>query len=144
MKVKAIALAAMLAATTALAHQGVQNPAVMARMESMGAIAENMKTLGTMAKGAREFDAEVAREAAAAIVQHAEQTPVLFEANETDPKSEAKSIIWDEFDDFTRKSDDLVRVATEISETDLTIDDVRAAVGALGATCKACHATYRE
>ena len=144
MKVKAIALAAMLAATTALAHQGVQNPAVMARMESMGAIAENMKTLGTMAKGAREFDAQAAREAAAAIVQHAEQTPVLFEANETDPKSEAKSIIWDEFDDFTQKSDDLVRVATKISETDLTIDDVRAAVGALGATCKACHATYRE
>ena len=144
MKVKAMALVAMFAATTALAHQGVQNHAVKARMEAMGAIAENMKTLGTMAKGAREFDAQAARKAAAAIVQHAEQTPVLFEANETDPKSEAKSIIWDEFDDFTRKSDDLVRVATEISETDLTIDDVRAAVGALGATCKACHATYRE
>ena len=144
MKVKATALAAIVAASAAVAHQGVKNPAVMARMESMSAIANNMKVLGTMAKGAVEFDAQAAREAAAEIARHAEQTPVLFKANETDPKSEAKSLIWDDFDDFTQKSDDLVRVASDLSNTIQSADDLRAAVGSLGATCKSCHATYRE
>ena len=144
MKLKATALGAMLAATTTLAHQGVQNPAVMARMESMSEIADKMKILGTMAKGSLAFDAQTAREAAADIARHAEQTPALFQANETDPKSEAKSNIWEDFDDFTKKSEELVRVASGYAETVQSADDLRAAVGALGATCQACHATYRE
>lgn len=144
MKVKATALAVILAASAAVAHQGVKNPAVMARMESMSAIAESTKILGTMSKGAVEFDAQAARDAAAEIAKRAEQTPVLFEANETDPKSEAKSVIWNHFDDFTQKSDDLVRVASDLSNTIQSADDLRAAVSSLGATCKACHATYRK
>ena len=60
--------------------QGVQNPAVKARMDGMSAIAENMKTLGQMAKGATEFDAAMARAAAATIAEQASATPGLFES----------------------------------------------------------------
>ena len=52
----------LLTATAALAHQGVKNKAVMARMNAMSEIAKNTKTLGEMAKGATTFDAEAARE----------------------------------------------------------------------------------
>ena len=78
-----------IAATGALAHQGVKNPAVKARMDSMSAIGKSMKVLGGMAKGESSFDAMAVQAAVASIAEQAARTPALFEANETDPKSES-------------------------------------------------------
>ena len=131
-------------ATAALAHQGVQNPAVKARMDGMSAIAENLKTLGMMARGATAFDAETARAAAAAIAIHASAVPGLFEANETDPMSEAKPAIWTSFEDFSAKASELESIAVGLS-TSITIqEDLGPAMGSLGASCKSCHSIYRE
>lgn len=135
---------AFIAGTTALAHQGVQNAAVKARMDGMSAIAENMKTLGQMAKGATEFDAEVARSASASIAKHASETPGLFKANETDPKSEARPEIWSNFEDFTAKATELETIATGLSTSINDPSDLNAAMSALGANCKSCHSVYRE
>ena len=144
MKRKSIALGLLLAtATAALAHQGVQNPAVKARMDGMNAIAENMKTLGQMSKGSTEFDAALARSAAAAIAEHAAATPGLFEANETDPKSEARPEIWSNFEDFIAKATELETIATGLSTSINDPADLNAAMGALGASCKSCHSVYR-
>jgi cytochrome c556 len=134
---------ALVTATAALAHQGVKNPAVKARMDGMSAIAENMKTLGQMAKGATAFDAGTARSAAAAIAEHAAATPSLFEANETDPKSEARSEIWSNFEDFAAKATELETIATGFSTSINGPADLNAAMGALGANCKSCHSVYR-
>ena len=145
MKRTCIALGiAAVAATTALAHQGVKNPAVKARMDGMSAIAQNMKTLGQMVKGATAFDAENARAAARAIAEHASATPELFEAEETDPKSEARPEIWANFADFTEKASRLERTAQELSVSIKAPADLKAAMNALGADCKSCHSTYRQ
>ena len=145
MKRKSTALGLLLAtATAALAHQGVQNPTVKARMDGMSAIAENMKTLGQMSKGATEFDPAVARIAAAAIAKHAAATPGLFEANETDPKSEERSEIWSNFEDFATKATELETIAIGFSTSIDDQTDLNAAMGALGANCKSCHSVYRE
>lgn len=145
MKRKYIALGVLLlTATAALAHQGVQNPAVKARMDGMTAIAENMKTLGQMAKGATEFDAAVAGSAAAAIAEHAAATPGLFEANETDPKSEARPEIWSNFEDFATKATELETIAVGFSASINEPEDLNAAMRAFGANCKSCHSVYRE
>ena len=144
MKRKSIALGLLLAtATAALAHQGVKNPAVKARMDGMSAIAKNMKTLGQMSKGATEFDVTTARSAAAAIAKLAAATPGLFEANETDPKSEARSVIWSNFEDFAGKATELETIATGFSTSINEPADLNAAMGALGANCKSCHSVYR-
>ncbi|MEP1352870.1 MAG: cytochrome c [Tateyamaria sp.] len=133
----------LITATAALAHQGVQNPAVKARMDEMSAIAANMKTLGQMAKGATEFDAVVARSAAAAIAKHASATPGLFGANETDPMSEARPEIWSNFEDFTAKATELESLAIGFSTSIDDPSDLKAAMGALGVNCKSCHSVYR-
>lgn len=130
--------------TAALAHQGVQNPAVKARMDGMSAIAENVKTLGQMSKGATEFDATTARLAASAIAEHAAATPGLFEANENDPKSEARPEIWSNFEDFTKKAKELETIAIGFSTSINELADVNAAMRALGTNCKSCHSVYRE
>lgn len=135
---------ALLVASAALAHNGVKNAAVMARMNAMSGIGAEMKTLGEMAKGAAAFDANTAQAAAAAIAKHAAKTPALFEAQEDDPKSEATPAIWTNFADFTEKAAAMETIALDLSKSISTPGDLGAALKALGDTCKACHTDYRQ
>lgn len=125
----------------AVAHAGVENKAVAARMAGMKAIGGSMKTLGGMAKGAVEFDVAAAQAAVDTIEAQSAQIPTLFEAQETDPMSEAKSEIWSNWDDFVAKSNALNAAAASVTITDA--DSVGAAMGAMGGSCKACHKDYR-
>jgi len=143
-RLNVFALAVALSTGAALAHSGVQNAAVKARMDAMSEIGAEMKTLGSMAKGTVAFDLSVARASVAAIAGYAARTSELFKLEETDPKSEAKPSIWSNFDDFTVKAEKLQTVAKGLSQTLATADDLGPAMGALGATCKSCHSTYRE
>lgn len=110
----------------------------------MSSIGAEMKSLGKMAKGETPFDATKARAAASEIARHAAETPALFEAQEDDPKSEAKPDIWNNFGDFVAKSDELEQLAAGLAKTISPQSDVEAAVKSLGATCLACHKPYRE
>lgn len=139
-----VAGAAALFATSAMAHKGVKNPAVKARMDSMAAIAANTKILGQMAKGVAPFDAAAAQKAAAGIADGAAKTPALFEAQETDPMSEALPAIWTNFPDFAGKAAALEGTARAASMRIETPEDLRAALGGIGQACKACHADYRK
>lgn len=135
-------LAALLAASAVVAHQGVTNPAVMARMQGMSALAAETKLLGEMAKGARSFDAAAAQAATAAIAAHGAEIPALFKAPETDPKSEALPAIWEDFARFEAAASALVTAA---QAADLTAPEGLApALAAIGATCGACHKRFRE
>lgn len=145
MKLTMIVLTGLvLVATAAFAHKNVKNPAVMARMEAMSAIAANMKTLGNFAKGATPFEATKARAAAQSIAGHAAETAQLFAIQEDDPKSEALPSIWQNLDDFLSKSKELETLATQYSTSIETLTDVKSAMSALGATCKSCHSDYRK
>lgn len=131
-------------ATAALAHEGVKNPAVMARMDGMSKIADNMKVIGNMAKGTETFDAEVLQQALTSIATKASEVPVLFEANEDDPKSEARPAIWTNFDDFKLKAVELEMLATDLSSSIKTQEHLPPALQLLGENCKSCHGPYRE
>ena len=141
---RVIFMCTCLAATAVAAHQGVQNPTVKARMDNMSAIAENVKTLGSMAKGQTTFDQASARDAALAIATHAVETTTLFQDPATDPKSEARAEIWENFEDFTAKADELEMVARPLSNSISVKADLGVAMRDLGATCKSCHADYRK
>ena len=141
---KIVTVALVLGAGAALAHTGVQNKAVKARMAGMGELGAGLKVLGNMAKGTLAFDMAQARAAAAAIAAEAAEIPVLFKAQEDDPKSEALPAIWANFADFTAKADALEAKATAAAGSIASIDDVRAALGAIGGECRSCHTAYRE
>ncbi|WP_299479800.1 cytochrome c [uncultured Roseibium sp.] len=134
----------LLSVTVALAHEGVKNAAVQARMDSMSEIAKSMKLLGNMAKGAAPFDAKAANSATAIIANEASKTASLFEAQETDPKSEAKPEIWTNFEDFNRKAADMERVALEFSNSISDLERLKTATNLIGQTCKSCHAEFRK
>ncbi|MCE8539566.1 cytochrome c [Ruegeria pomeroyi] len=135
---------ALFAASAALAHSGVSNPAVKARMHAMMQIADNTKILGAMAKGEAPFDADEARAAAAAIAAHAASVPTLFMAEEHDPKSEALPAIWQDFDTFGQRSEALTLAAAEAAGTIETEADLKPALARIGGTCKSCHQDFRK
>ena len=90
------------ASSIVFAHSGVKDKNVKERMILMKEMAKNTKTIGQMLKGKTEFDANKAKLALERLSSLSLETPEVFKVNATDPKSEAKSSIWDEFDKFTK------------------------------------------
>lgn len=134
----------LLAAGLAGAHEDVQNEAVKARMIAMKEVGGAMKVLGDMAKGQSAFDAAAADAALGTLAEKAAATPALFEAQEDDPKSEARPAIWENFDDFSAKAMALETAAKGAMGKIAAQGDIGPVMGQLGGTCKGCHQTYRE
>ena len=128
----------------AFAHSGVKDKNVKERMMVMKEMASNTKIVGQMLKGKTSFDANEAKLALERLSSLSLETPKVFKINSTDPKSEAKSVIWDEFDEFTRLSKDLAETAIILAGSIDTIDDLRPALRGVSSGCKACHSQYRE
>ncbi|WP_270726440.1 c-type cytochrome [Shimia sp. Alg240-R146] len=135
-------IAALLIATPLLAHDGVKDPQVMARMDSMAAIGAATKTLGDMAKGTTTLHQAKARMARDTIVTQSGKISTLFEAEATDPKSEALPNIWTDWEDFTTKGDALKAAAKALDFTDQAA--LAASMRSLGGSCGACHKVYRK
>lgn len=124
-----------------MAHQGVTNPGVMARMEGMSDLGAATKVLGQMAKGQTAFDAAKAQAAREVIRAEAARVVELFEAPEQDPKSEALPAIWDQFTEFTLKA----RALEEAAGGDVaSLEALRGTFGQIGAACSGCHKAYRK
>lgn len=125
------------AATALLAHAGVRNADVMARMGQMTELDRAFKDLSKMANGRLTYDAAAAQIAREALIGGAARTVTLFEIRATDPKMEALPILWDQFGDFTVKAMDMGAAAAAIS-----LPPTPAELRAVGATCRACHQHY--
>jgi len=134
-------LAALALSPAALAHQGVEDPQVMARMEAMKAIGQATETLGEMAKGEAAFDAAAARAARERLVAEARRVPALFEPPASDPQSEARPAIWQDWPDFVDRAERLEAAAADLDPGSLA--GLRADFPALGRACSGCHEDYR-
>ena len=132
----------VLSASILWAHSGVKDPNVMKRIKLMSSMAENTKILGQMMKKQIPFDDEIAMSSMKKIEELSEATPMAFKINASDPKSEGKQLIWEEFVAFTEMANQLTDdLATS---TIKTYDDLRPVLMKTAGSCKACHARYRE
>ena len=127
-----------------LAHSGVLNKDVAARMTLMSNMGRNMGVLGRMLKKKTPFDQVKATEAINNIEQLAVETPRVFEKRVLDPKSEAKELIWEEFETFTKISNGLATNAKQLSSSMKSFDDLRPSLITLSQSCKECHSRFRE
>ncbi|MDQ2090895.1 c-type cytochrome [Marimonas arenosa] len=128
-------------AGASLAHSGVQNAAVKARMALMGEIKEATGVIGGMVKGEIAFDPAKAAVARAALVRHASEITPAFEAQETDPKSEARPEVWSDWAGFAARAE---AMATAAEALDTGSPEALAdGLGALGQSCGGCHKLYR-
>ncbi len=138
-----LALAAGIAASAALAKGERSQPEAKARAEIMSDIGRYTKVLGDMAGGKAEFDASAAAAAKAGLAEAAASMPTVFETEgAADPASDAKTEIWSNWDDFVAKAD-VLKVAAEGMDT-ASVEGIKAGMGAVGGTCRACHTPYRN
>ena len=110
----------------------------------MKTMADNTKIIGQMIKQKKPFDANEAKLALERLSSLSLETPKVFMINASDPKSEAKLAIWDEFDEFTKLSIDLAQTSSILASSVDTIEDLRPALKRVSSGCKACHSKYRE
>ncbi len=134
--------ATVLVATTALAHDGVKNPTVKARMDGMERIAASSKALGLMARGGGDFSEAELKRHTDILIEEAQRIPALFEPQEDDPKSEARPEIWSNWPDFTAKAQSMEKVALALSKS-TSADRMLMTMRDLGQACSACHKPYR-
>lgn len=141
MKTVSKAILAMGLAGTALAHSGVHDPDVRARMDLMIDIGGAIAVVGKMAQDRADFDAEKARAARASLIIHAQDIPGAFKTQASDPMSEAMPAIWENWDDFVAKAGGMAVAAEQMDASSL--EGVKAGIGALARSCSACHRAYR-
>ncbi|MEX0803055.1 MAG: cytochrome c [Candidatus Binatia bacterium] len=79
------------------------------------------------------------------IMGTAEKIPDLFPKGSTKGKTKAKAEIWDNWDDFTKKSKNLSKAAGELADAAKAKDDaaVTAKIKAVSGACGDCHKAYR-
>lgn len=128
-------------AGTALAHGGVKNQDVLARMEQMKQIGDSVRILADMARGKTAFDPASAAAARAALEKDAAAITESFRVPASDPKSEARPRIWTDWDGFAKEAEALASVAAGLDTSSPKM--LRMGVQQLGRSCASCHETYR-
>ncbi len=132
---------------TAIAHES-ENPAVKARTSVMQLYAFELGTLGAMAKGEVEYNAEAAQKAADSLVavtqvDQSNMWPVGSDSV-SDPSSRALPAIWENFPDVAAKGMAMSEAALAMqSAAGQDLESLRGAMSALGGACSACHKAYR-
>jgi len=130
--------------TAAVAHQGVENPAVLTRMNNMTDMGDSVEALVNMVRGTTAFDRALANQALQDLRTQSSEIVPLFRNPEDDPATEALDTIWLEFGDFTNRANRLEMAARELAGGIETLGDVRPALQSIGETCSGCHDVYRE
>lgn len=131
-----------------VAQEGDKLAAIKARQDFMKAQGGDVKAIADYTKG----DADQAKATAAAddLVARQPKIDALFvpgtSATDFPGKTYAKPEIWTEKDKFAAavaKSQEDVSKLVAAGKTG-NIDQIKAAIGAVGASCKACHDTYQK
>lgn len=140
-----VGLATVLA-TPAMAQFQKPEDAIKYRKASLTVMAAHFGRIGAMASGRAPFDAKVAAENAA-IVETMSKLPWDAFAPGTD-KGDTRALpaIWTEQAKFKDSADKMQAEVTKLAAAAKTgnLDSVKAAFGAAGQTCKACHDNFRK
>ena len=118
-----------------------ENSGYVERSKLMQNIRLEFSVLARMSREKIEFDESLATSARLNLLKFAASTPAVFEDDDLPINSEALPIIWENWDDFLSKSEDL-EFALEGIDTS-TLVDLRGSLGNVGAACGSCHQKYR-
>ena len=118
-----------------------ENSGYVERSKLMQNIRLEFSVLARMSREKIEFDESLATSARLNLLRFAASTPAIFEDDDLPINSEALPEIWENWDDFVSKSEDL-EFALEGVDTS-TLIDLRTSLGNVGAACGSCHQKYR-
>jgi len=150
MKKLMLAAAAVIGLTTALpaaAQFAKPEDAIKYRQSGMQLMGQHFGRIGAMVNGRIPFGAKVLADNAA-IVEYMSKLPYagFVDGSDKGAPTKAKPEIWIERDKFnaaaTKLQDDVVKL--NVAAKTGNFDQIKAAFGTAGQSCKACHDNYRE
>ncbi len=106
------------------------------RSKLMQNIRLEFSVLARMSREKIEFDESLAETARLNLLKLAASTPAIFEDDDLPINSEALPAIWENWDDFVSKSEDLEFVLEGVDTS--TLIDLRGSLGNVGAACGSC------
>ncbi len=117
------------------------------RQSLLQLLASNMGPLGAMAKGDIPMNADVIGKNAGRINYLSAMMHDYFalDTSNYDIETAAKEKIWANQEDFSSKIDDLVEASANLQKIveNNQENNFRKGIGAVGASCKACHDEYK-
>lgn len=155
MKIASLRQAALIAATACAALASLPASAQFAKPEdavgyrkmAFKMIATHFSRVNAMAQGKVAFDAKAAQDNALVVAQMARLPFAAFPEGSGDlPRSEAKPEVWKESDKFKQATQKFLDEAAKLEAASKSgkLDDLKAAAGAVGQSCKGCHDTFKK
>ena len=145
---KAIASFVLAAAAVTLAAPASAQPedAVKYRKSAMTIMATHFGRVAAMANGRVPFDAKVAADNAAVAESMSKLPWAAFVEGSDKGDTRAKPEIWSDAAKFKDANEKLQGEMTKLSAAAKTgnLDSIKAAVGAVGGSCKACHDAFQK
>jgi len=120
--------------------------AVKYRKASLTLIGTHFGRVGAMVSGRVPFDAKVAAENVELVAELAKLPWTAFAEGTDKGETRAKPEIWKEAGKFKEASDKFQAETLKLQAAAKTgnLDTLKTAFGATGASCKACHDTFRK
>mgnify|MGYP001589762575 CR=1 FL=1 len=142
----AVAALALLTALPAAAQWRNADAAIKYRQSAMSLQNNHMARIFAMASGQTPFDAKVAAEQIEIVSVLNKLQFAAFIDGSDKGSTRAKPEIWSEKDKFSaaiaKSQDDVNKLAAAGKAGNL--DQIKAAAGAVGQSCKACHDAYQK
>ncbi|MGX5652819.1 c-type cytochrome [Hydrogenophaga borbori] len=141
-----LALAASALAAPAMAQFQKPEDAVKYRKASFTVLAAHFGRIGAMANGRVPFDAKVAAESAAIAETMSKLPWEAFGPGTDKGDTRAEPAVWTEQAKFKAASEKMMGEVAKLNAAAKTgnLDQIKAAFGAAGASCKACHDDFRK
>ena len=142
----AAGLATLLASTPAAAQFAKPEDAIRYRRAGMSMMNTHLGRVFAMANGRVPFDAKAVAENAEIATMLSKLPYVAFIEGSDKGDTKAEPKIWSEMDKFRAAAAKLQDEMTKLNVAAKSgnIDSIKAAVGATGQACKACHDVYRK
>jgi cytochrome c556 len=140
-----ILLSTLLAYNVALAHEGAMG-VVKERMELMKRTGKDMKTLKSMVNGKTPYEADVFIQKIESINKAASEINRLFPEGSLQKPTEAKELIWKDWERFTGLSEKLSKESAGLIKI-TNLDDmktIKKQLSKVGKVCFSCHKRYRQ
>ena len=142
--ISAIAASLMLAACSGGADVA-KGPNSEARTTAFKAMMPNFSSMGKMVKGEEPYEVEKFKTAAAAFTEESKKPFEHFQ-QDAEGNGDALPAVWERPDDFKAAEDKFHAAVTALNTAAQSgnLEEIKVAYGVAGASCKACHDTFRR
>lgn len=137
-----VLIAITVPALAALAQNAVTNRGVQKRMDTMTGAKGAVEVLADMMGGRIRFDGPKARTARRDLIKATRSIAPMFSKPHSDPLSQARPDIWENWNDFKIRADTANRAARRLNVHQLSA--LRATLPDMINACLACHRSYRR